>query len=117
MDNSWWKNYETYMEDSIRNNENKTTWINKCVQNENNSPMMQVIVSFVWGILLAPWSAGMIFLAASIILFEIFIYVFTKGNPKYYNTFVRTGVICSSVLGFIVGRTLSGDEVCKPGID
>ena len=93
------------------------TILNDFFQNSNYTPMTEIVVSFVWGILLSPWNRGLIFLVSSIIVFEIMTYLFTKGDPKYYNVFVRTGVICSSILGFIIGRTLSGDEVCCPGIE
>jgi hypothetical protein len=93
------------------------TVISDYFQNIDYTPMMQVIVAFLWGVLLSPWSKGMIYLFASIVFYEILYYVFTHGNPLYYNVFTRAGCICSSVLGFIVGRTLSGDNVCEPGIE
>jgi len=101
----------------ITENNPSLTLLNKWFQNDKNTPMVQVITAFIWGILLSPWSSGLIALFASILIFEILTYLFTKGDPRYYNVFVRTGVICSSILGFIIGRTLSCTNVCEPGID
>lgn len=84
--------------------------------NPKNTPMFQVIISLVFGILLSPWSSGLFFLVIFIIAYEILYYIFTKGNPLYYNVFVRTSVILASILGFIIGRTLSGDEVLQEGV-
>lgn len=94
------------------------SWINAIFCNDKNTPMMQVITSFTFGVLLSPWSSGLFFLVVFIIIYEIFYYVFTKGDARYYDSFTRCGVICSSILGYIVGRTLSGDEIlipCVPG--
>lgn len=116
VDNTLWKKYFGTIEQAMKNNENKYTYLNKFFQNDSCTASVQIIIALVWGILLSPWSAGLIMLAASIVIYEIMIYIFTKGNPKYYNVFLRTSAICSSVLGFIIGRTLSGDNVCNPGI-
>ena len=95
---------------------NDKTFLNKWFQNEKNTAMVQVISSFCFGILLSPWSSGLFFLVIYTILYEIIYYIFTKGDPFYYSVFVRTGVICSSILGFIVGRTLSGCQVLNAGV-
>jgi hypothetical protein len=85
--------------------------------NDKYTPMAQVIVALTWGILLAPWSSGLIFLVISIIFYEFFYYLFTRGRPPYYNLFVRTGCIMASILGYIIGRTLSQDDILMTGMD
>lgn len=92
------------------------TIMNKFFQNEKNTAMVQVITSFAFGILLSPWGSGLFFLIVYIIIYEILYYIFTKGDPIFYSVFVRTGVIYASILGFIVGRTLSGCNVLYEGV-
>jgi hypothetical protein len=75
------------------------------------TPLFQIITSFVCGLIISPWSFGLIFLIYLIIFQEILCYLFTRTNKIYYNIFVRTGVIYSYILGFIVGRTLSCDSI------
>lgn len=84
--------------------------------NEKFTPMAQILVSLVWGVLLSPWSSGLFFLVIFIIIYEILYYIFTRGNPLYYNIFTRTGVIYCSIFGYILGRTLSGDNILEEGI-
>lgn len=92
------------------------SWLHWWFCNDNYTPMAQVIVALVWGILLSPWSSGLFFLITFIILYEILYYVFTKGDPQYYNVFVRTGVICASTFGYILGRTVSGVNILTEGV-
>jgi 4-hydroxybenzoate polyprenyltransferase len=92
------------------------SWLHAWFCNDNYTAMAQVIVALTLGILLSPWSSGLFFLIIFIILYELFYYIFTKGNPRYYNVFVRTGVIFASIFGYILGRTLSGDEILTEGI-
>lgn len=91
-------------------------WIEWWFCNPKCTPMAQVIMSLAWGVLLSPWSSGIFFLIAFIIVYELFYYIFTRGDPLYYNVFVRTGVICASIAGFIIGRTAAGDEVLIEGV-
>lgn len=85
--------------------------------NDKYTPMAQVIVALTWGIILSPWSSGLIFLVASIIIYEIVYYIFTRGRFPYYNVFVRTGAMMASILGYIIGRTLSQDDILMTGMD
>lgn len=91
-------------------------WIRRWFCNDKYTPMAQLITALVWGVLLSPWGSGLFFLFVFIIIYEILYYVFTKGNPVYYNVFVRVGVIYASIFGYIVGRTLSGDEILYEGV-
>lgn len=91
-------------------------WIQWWFCNQKYTPMAQIIVAFVWGVLLSPWSSGLFFLLLFIIVYEILYYVFTHGIPPYYNLFIRTGIIYSSIFGYILGRTLSGDTILEEGV-
>lgn len=93
-----------------------TDWLHSFFCNPKCTPMTQIIMSFAWGVLLSPWSSGLFFLFIFTIIYEILYYIFTQGDPRYYNTEVRAGVICASILGYIVGRTLSGDNILEEGI-
>lgn len=85
-------------------------------KNEKYTPMAQIIVSFAYGVVLSPWGSGLFFLVVSLIFYELFYAVCTGCDPRYYNPYTRTGVIYASILGWIVGRTLSGDPVLKEGV-
>lgn len=91
-------------------------WIKWWFCNQKYTPMAQIIIAMIWGILLSPWSSGLFALVIFIIVYEILFYVFTGGDPQYYSLFVRTGVIYTSIFGYILGRTLSGDTVCEPAV-
>jgi hypothetical protein len=73
------------------------------------SPIYQVILSLFWGLIFAPWTYGLLFMIYFIIYQELLYYLFTRTKSKYYNIFIRTGVIYAYILGFIIGRTLSCD--------
>ena len=73
------------------------------------SPIYQVIMSFFWGLIFGPWTYGLLFMIYFIIFQELLYYLFTRTKSIYYNIFIRTGVIYSYILGFIIGRTLSCD--------
>jgi len=79
--------------------------------NSKYTPLAQIIVALGFGILLSPWSYGLMIFLFYIVIQEIFYYIFTRHNKEYYNIFIRTGVIYAGILGFIIGRTLSCDCV------
>lgn len=108
----WYTNLQYQMDDIFSPIREIILWWFCC---NDYSPMAQVIIAFVYGLLLSPWSYGLFFLTCTIISLELLYFIFTKGNPKYYNLFVRLGVICSSISGFIIGRTfsLNIDEAIK----
>lgn len=101
---------------NISNNNVVAKLINTWVCNPKNTPAMQIIGAFTYGIILSPWSSGLFVLIISIITYELLFYLFTHGCPRYYNLFVRTTVIMSSVLGYIIGRTLSNDDILYQGV-
>jgi hypothetical protein len=75
------------------------------------SLMAQAITSFCYGILLGPLSSGVWILTWTNIIYEIMAFAFTRN----YNPFVRCTVICFSMFGWIIGRTLSQDEIMAHG--
>ena len=84
--------------------------LNLYYANDNNTRMAQVIIAFVFGTLLSPWSGGIFFLFAFIIVNEIFFYLFSHSKIEEYDVFGRTGAIMASILGYIVGRTFTRED-------
>jgi hypothetical protein len=66
----------------------------------------QIAFSFVLGFIFAPWSAGIFLL---LIVWEIIVAIITH---KYWNPFVRAGIVAGSLLGWLAGRALT-----RTGID
>jgi len=93
------------------------TWIHEWYCNEKYTPMAQVIVAFAWGVLLSPWSSGLFWLVILIIINWILYYIIAGKYPRHYNVFVRTGVMFSSIFGYILGRTLSCDLILMSGLE
>lgn len=91
-------------------------WLHFWFCNEKYTGMAQVIVSIVWGILLSPWSSGLFALVVFIIIYEMMYYIFTHGDEKYYDIFIRTSCIFASIFGFLLGRTLSCDNILYEGV-
>ena len=50
------------------------------------TPLFQIITSFVCGLIISPWSFGLIFLIYLIIFQEILCYLFTRTNKIYYKS-------------------------------
>lgn len=76
-------------------------------KNPNYTAISQSIIGFVLGILFAPYSYGFIAYLGFIIVFEIFTYAYTRGNPEYYGDLrSRLIVVVASLAGFILGRFL-----------
>ena len=95
---------------------NSTQILPKYFCNEKATPMYNVIFALVWGIILSPWSRGVFWLIVSIVVYEILLYIFTKGDPKYWSVQTRCACICAAVLGFIIGRTSFNQNVLEEGI-
>lgn len=78
--------------------------------NEDRTAMVQLVSAIVFGILLSPWSGGLFFLVAFIIVYELAFYVFTKGDPRYYDLETRPCIIAGSLFGYILGKTLTSTD-------
>lgn len=87
------------------------TCVNKYFCSDTYTPVAQIFASFVFGAIFAPWSWGILFLIIYFIIYEILFYIFTKGDPKYWQPETRLAVFCSYILGWIVIRTIIEDSV------
>lgn len=68
--------------------------------------LVGLLGSFVWGVVLSPLSAGLAFLIASTIIWEILIfYMSSNWSPGK-----RLIMISFAFLGFYIGRKIVGDD-------
>lgn len=82
---------------------------------ECSTTASQMIIAFVLGLLFSPFNMGLIYVLLLIIINEILVYIFSNGvKPRYWDPLERCGVVCSTVLGFIIGRTLSFKPLDSP---
>ena len=78
------------------------------------SGLGQVIISFCFGLLLAPYGRGLFLIAITQLINEILNYVFS--DDYIHQTLVRAGVISAAFSGWIIGRWLAGMEVLVDGV-
>lgn len=82
-------------------------------QPHNVSVFYDCLIYFVIGLLLAPWTDSIVFLILLIIIYELLVAVYRRKDlfnyTNGYYLFDRLAISMSSILGFIVGRTLLGD--------
>lgn len=92
-------------------------------RNPNNTITSQIISSFVFGLILSPWSISLVTIVLFIVIIELLWIAFTALDPRYYNPITRLAVLVSYFAGFLIGRILAGyinpfmfddDEVMLP---
>lgn len=92
-------------------------------RNPNNTITSQIISSFVFGLILSPWSISLVNIVIFIVIVEVLWIVFTGLDSRYYNPITRLAVLVSYFAGFLIGRILAGyinpfmfdnDEVMLP---
>lgn len=83
--------------------------ISKYFRNPDYTLGAQIIFAIAFGLLLSPYSFGLVTYLLFVIIYESIYYAATKGNPKYYGDFYSRFVInMFGVVAFIVGRILVG---------
>ncbi len=83
-------------------------------QQINSDHGLSIILAFTIGILFSRFSLGFLFVLIFIIISEIFYGTYTRCNYPWLIQ-VRGLVIASSILGFIIGRTVLEDQhILKP---
>src|SRR5688572_10675878 len=65
---------------------NHDTYITNFFCDDRDTPIYQAIFSFTIGLLLSPCAQGIFFLVIFSILYEIVFFIFTKGNPRWWNS-------------------------------
>jgi hypothetical protein len=76
--------------------------------------LSQAIVSFCFGLLLAPYGSGIFVVAVMALIKEICTMMFTDNY--YESAFARAGILCSSFSGWIIGRAISGLNPTTEGV-
>lgn len=76
--------------------------------NTSNNDFVQLIGAFCTGVLFSPWSWGLRWFVAFLIVYEVLAIYFTRCDSLYWKFSTRIGVVCASLLGFILGRILVG---------
>ena len=83
-------------------------------QPHEQSVLYYCIIYFVIGIIWSPWSAGIVWLILFIVILEILLAIYRRHELLDYNAgyylFDRVAMGMSTILGFIVGRTILGDD-------
>ena len=73
--------------------------------------LFQLILAFAIGLVFAAWSIGFSWFVIFIIVFELLFWGYNYNLIFYTDVVaVRLGLICSSILGLIIGRTMIGDK-------
>ena len=75
----------------------------------NSEHGLSIILAFAVGILLSRFSLGLLFVLIFIILSEIWYAAYTRCQYPWLFQ-VRALIIASSILGFIIGRTVLEDQ-------
>lgn len=86
------------------------------ISTESYTKEYQLIGSLCLGILFGPYSWGLFYLLLFIIIYELIIFILTKGNPKYWNHEVRAGIIMASIFGWLIGRELTLKDCSHRGV-
>lgn len=81
--------------------------IEKYFCNPEATSIYQIIAAFFFGVILSPWSSGVIFLIVTAIIIETLLIYYTKMHRYYYNAEVRAACVMASIFGFILGRIVS----------
>lgn len=66
----------------------------------------QIFLAFCFGILLSPWSYGLFYFLIFLLVYEVYILLYTNQNS--WKMEIRLGVLAASIFGFIIGRILTG---------
>lgn len=70
--------------------------------------LAQIFIAFAIGVALSPYSSGITYVLAYLIIYEILVYAVTHGKKPYWNWYDRAAIAASYLLGWILGRTLAG---------
>jgi len=75
--------------------------------------LLQILSAFALGIAFAPWSWGIVYFFIGIVIWEILYYVSVKGSKPFWFLEVRLAIVAASVLGWLIGRELTGKDADK----
>ena len=82
-------------------------FLNKLYKNDKTTLLFRVILAFTLGIIFSPFADGIFFLILLSLLSELLCYIFTGGDPRYFNIIYKPIIILFYLLGWLIGRILS----------
>ena len=77
-------------------------------KNPNYTQLVQIVVSFVFGLILAPYGYGFIYFLIYLLAYEFVYLLATQGCNPYWGPVFRLGAVSASILGFLIGRIILG---------
>jgi hypothetical protein len=77
-------------------------------RNPNYTEFAQLVSAFVLGLVFSPFSFGVIYFVAFIIVYEIAYAYFSRLERPYWRLEGRIGIEAAAIAGFIIGRILVG---------
>lgn len=75
--------------------------------------LLLILSAFAIALTLASWSYGIIFFFAFLVTWEIIYYIAVRGTKPYWFLEVRLAIIAASILGWLIGRELTGNDADK----
>ncbi len=70
--------------------------------------LMQLVLSFVLGVIFAPYSYGFAFLIVYLLAYEFAYAAFTNLESPYWTPLFRVGIIAVTIFGWLIGRYIVG---------
>lgn len=80
------------------------TVLNRLYKNKNVTLLFRFILAFTLGLIFSPFADGIFFLILLSLLSELLCYIFTGGDPQYFNILHKPLIILSYILGWLIGR-------------
>lgn len=75
---------------------------------------VQILVSFVFGLAFSPFSLGLFYLFAYIIINELVVVTYMINTKQRYHIGWRAAIIFAGIIGFVVGRaSINDDEMLR----
>lgn len=97
-------------QDDVKNNTLFPDW---CARHLYGNELFLILFSFALSMVFAPWSYGIIIFFIFLVVWEIGYYIAVRGQPPYWFLEVRLAIVAASVLGWLVGRELTGKDADK----
>ena len=82
-------------------------FMNKIYKNKNATLLFRIIFAFTMGLIFGPFADGIFFLILISLISELLCYIFTGGDPEYFNIVYKPIIILCYLIGWIIGRFLS----------
>jgi hypothetical protein len=80
--------------------------VKEAIYDERFNIFIQMIIAFLSTFILSPFGKGIFYFVISIIIYEIILLLYKRND-----VLKRSGIILSSILGWIVGRTMFSCDV------